>query len=78
MTTNTFIKGLAFYIANHWVANWPSFRLRHWYYRRVLHYLLGKDSSIHMGAFVTGMNIRIGDNVVINRNVYLDGRVGVR
>lgn len=78
MTRSSFIKGLAFYIANNWVAYWPSFRLRHWYYRRILRYTLGKDSSIHMGAFVTGMNIHIGDNVVINRRVYLDGRVGVR
>ena len=72
-----FLMGLAYYIANNWVAHWPSFRLRHWYYRRVLRYSLGRDSSIHMGCFVTGRNIHIGDNVVINRGVYLDGRVGV-
>lgn len=78
MIRRSFLKGLAFYLANNWVAYWPSFRLRHWYYRRVLRYTIGRESSIHMGTFVTGMNIRIGDNVVINRRVYLDGRVGVR
>ena len=30
-----------------------------------------------MGVFVTGHNITIGDNVVINRRVYLDGRIGI-
>lgn len=74
---DSFLNGLKFYIATNWVANWPSFRLRHWFYRHILHYTLGRDSSIHMGAFVTGQNIRIGDNVVINRRVYLDGRIGI-
>jgi acetyltransferase-like isoleucine patch superfamily enzyme len=73
-----FLRGLKFHIATNWVANCPSFRLRHWFYRRIMHYSLGKDSSIHMGVFVTGYNIHIGDNVVINRRVYLDGRIGVR
>lgn len=31
-----------------------------------------------MGVFVTGNYIKIGDNVVINRNVYLDGRIGIK
>jgi acetyltransferase-like isoleucine patch superfamily enzyme len=40
-------------------------------------YKIGKDSSIHMGVFVTGNNITVGDNVVINRRIYLDGRIGI-
>jgi GT2 family glycosyltransferase/acetyltransferase-like isoleucine patch superfamily enzyme len=40
-------------------------------------YKIGNDSSIHMGTLVTGSFITIGDNVVINRNVYLDGRIGI-
>jgi len=74
----SFLRGLKFYIATHWVAGWPSFHLRHWYYRSIMHYLIGKDSSLHMGLFVTGNNIEIGDNVVINRRVYLDGRIGIK
>jgi maltose O-acetyltransferase len=74
----SFFTGLAFYIANHWVANIPSFRIRHWYYRRVMRYRIGKDSSIHMETFVTGDFIEIGDNVVINRRVYMDGRIGIK
>ena len=73
-----FLWGLSFYIANNWVAALPSFRLRHWYYRHIMRYTIGRDSSVHMGVFVTGRHIHLGDNVVINRHVYLDGRVGIR
>ena len=72
-----FLIGFKFYIANNWVSQIPSFRLRHYYYKKILHYSIGKDSSIHMGVFVTGDHIQIGDNVVINRRVYLDGRIGL-
>jgi acetyltransferase-like isoleucine patch superfamily enzyme len=74
----SFLVGLKFYIATHWVANWPSFRLRHWYYRTIMRYSIGTDSSMHMGVFVTGNNIKMGNNVVINRRVYLDGRIGIK
>jgi acetyltransferase-like isoleucine patch superfamily enzyme len=70
-------SALRLYLANHLIAGIPSFRVRHWYYRRVLRYRIGRDSSIHMGAFVTGDFITIGDNVVINRRCYLDGRIGI-
>lgn len=30
-----------------------------------------------MGVFVTGNNIKIGKNTVVNRNVFIDGRFGV-
>ena len=73
----SFLTGLKFYIATRFVANIPSFCLRHWYYRRIMKYSIGSDSSIHMGVFVTGDNIKLGDNVVINRQIYLDGRVGI-
>ncbi|WHU91108.1 acyltransferase [Burkholderia vietnamiensis] len=36
---------------------------------------IGRDSSIAMGCFVTGYHISIGDNTVVNRYTYLDGRV---
>jgi acetyltransferase-like isoleucine patch superfamily enzyme len=73
----SFSMGVKFYLANHLISNIPSFRVRHWYYRHILHYKIGRDSSIHMGAFVTGDFITIGDNVVVNRKCYLDGRIGI-
>jgi acetyltransferase-like isoleucine patch superfamily enzyme len=72
-----FFAGIAFYAANHIVANIPSFRVRHCFYRRVLGYRIGRNSSIHMNVFFTGFNVTIGENVVINRQCYIDGRVGV-
>lgn len=74
---NTFWLALRFYIGNHLINAIPSFRVRHWYYRRVLGYQIGRASSIHMGIFFTGTQIKIGDNVVINRSCYLDGRIGI-
>ncbi len=73
----TFRTGLKFYIATAIISKFPSFTLRHWYYKKILKYRIGKDSSIHMGFFPTGLNINIGDNVVVNRNVYFDGRIGI-
>lgn len=78
MKIRSLLKGLAFYLANNLIANLPSFHVRHWYYRNILHYAIGRESSMHMGVFVTGTHIVIGDNVVINRRVYLDGRIGIR
>jgi acetyltransferase-like isoleucine patch superfamily enzyme len=75
--SRSFQAALKIYLANHLVAAVPSFRVRHWYYRRVLGYALGRDSSIHMNTFVTGDFITVGDNVVINRRCYLDGRIGI-
>ena len=74
----SFLRGLKFYVATYFIAHVPSFRLRHWYYRNIMHYPIGRDSSLHMGLFVTGENIEIGDNVVVNRRVYLDGRIGIK
>ena len=72
-----FWSALKLYLASHVIAHVPSFRVRHWYYRHVLGYAIGRDSSIHMDVFVTGDVITLGDNVVINRRCYLDGRVGI-
>jgi len=78
MKIRTFLKGFAFYLANTFIAHLPSFRVRHWYYRNILRYTIGRESSIHMGVFVTGFHVSIGDHVVINRRVSLDGRIGIK
>ena len=38
---------------------------------------MGKHTSINMGCFFSGNNIRIGDNTVVARKCYLDGRTGL-
>lgn len=74
---NPFLQALCFYLGNHLFMNFWSYKLRHWWLRKVCGITIGKDSSIHMGCFVTGSNIVIGNNTVINRGSYLDGRAGV-
>ncbi|MEI6787309.1 MAG: acyltransferase [bacterium] len=63
---------------NHVMAKVPSFSLRHAYYRRILGYHLGNDCCIHMGCFFTGKRVDVGSNTVLNRNCYVDGRLGVQ
>jgi acetyltransferase-like isoleucine patch superfamily enzyme len=58
--------------------NYMPYFIRHWYLRKICHIKIGKESSIHMGCFITGSNIEIGNNTVINRNTYLDGRVSLK
>jgi len=78
MSWRGWLRATTFACGNHVVARLPSFRLRHAYYRRVLRYQLGADCCIHMGCFFTGEQVCIGPNTIVNRNCYLDGRLGVR
>ena len=71
------LVGIAFYGFNSYVTHIPSYALRAFYLRRILGIKLGVGSSVHMGCFVTGRHISIGDHSVINRRCYLDGRVGL-
>lgn len=73
--------GWKYYLANNFVARFPNEWLRVTYLRKLLRVKVGTDSHVSMRIFITGYplraNISIGDNCVINRDVYLDGRVGV-
>jgi acetyltransferase-like isoleucine patch superfamily enzyme len=71
---NKFLDALTWYVANNVIMKQPSYHLRHWYFRK-LGLRIGHDSSIAMHCFVTGSKIIIGENTVINRFTYLDGRV---
>ena len=48
--------------------------VRHWYLRYICGIKIGRDSSIARRCFISGSNIAIGANTVINRYTYLDGR----
>ncbi len=67
-------SAIAFYCYNGFVSHVPFYGIRHWYLRRVLRIAIGPKSAIHMGCFFTGNNIHIGNDTVINRDTYLDGR----
>lgn len=76
-----FNRALEYYIANHVISHIPSEAIRHFYYKKVLKIKIGEGTHISMGQFITGYhtscNISIGNNCVINRQCYLDGRTGV-
>jgi acetyltransferase-like isoleucine patch superfamily enzyme len=73
-----FLNALRFYLGNHLFMNFSPFFIRHYYLKKICKIKIGSDSSINMGCFITGSNIEIGCNTVINRNTYLDGRVGIK
>ena len=69
-----FTNALLFYFYNHFLSNFPSYVIRHLYLRIFLGCSIGRDAAIHMGCFFTGRNITIGNNTIVNRRCYLDGR----
>lgn len=71
---STFWQGLRWYLANNFFMKQPSYRWRHRALRK-LGIRIGRESSVAMHCFITGHKIIIGDNTVINRFTYLDGRV---
>lgn len=74
-----FVIFLAFkyYLYNSFITNFPSYTVRIGYLRRVLKIQIGQHTSVHMGCFFAGNNIKIGSNTVIARKCYLDGRAGL-
>lgn len=81
MQIYVFHKAILFYIGNNIVAHTPCNLLRNSYYRCILRIKIGKSTHIAMHQFITGhytgCSIEVGDNTVINRGCYLDGRTGI-
>ncbi len=69
-----FFEAAKYYTVNAVVMHVPLYSLRHFCIRHVLGITVGGKTAIHMGVFVTGNNISIGENSIINRRCYLDGR----
>lgn len=80
-TLRTLKWALYYYIANHIIASIPCEKIRNTYYKKILSIKIGKHTHVSMNTFITGhvksCHISIGDNCVINRRCYLDGRVGI-
>jgi acetyltransferase-like isoleucine patch superfamily enzyme len=74
----SYIPAILFWLGNHLFMNWMPYLIRHWYLKKFCKIRLGNDSSICMGCFITGNYIEIGNNTVINRFSYLDGRVSLK
>ena len=73
-----FLGASLFYLFNSLVTHFPLYTARHAFLKYIFKIPIGKKSSVHSGCFFTGRKISIGDYTAINRNCYLDGRVGVR
>lgn len=71
---NVFKQFFIHYFANYFINKIPFYCIRHFYYQNICSILIQKGASLHMGVFIDGTNIRIGENSTINRNCYLDGR----
>lgn len=69
-----YFSALKYYCLNNIFLKRMPYFARHWYMRKICGIKIGKESSVHMGCFVTENNIVIGDNSVINRFCYIDGR----
>lgn len=69
--------GFVYYAYNSFVTHLPWYGLRKLYLRSVLGIRIGRGVAVHMGCFITGRNIVIGDHSVINRKCRLDGRAGL-
>ncbi len=65
---------ITIYVGNKLFLNLTPYRIRHGYLRRFCKIHIGRDSMVAGGCYLTGDKIFIGDNTVINRFTYLDGR----
>ncbi len=66
---------LRLYVANHVITHIPSHTLRLLYYRSVLRFQVGKQSSIFMGTtFESPGKLIIGQGSTVNRGCLLDSR----
>lgn len=75
-TINLFLYSLFFYVFNRFITYIPSYHIRRLFIKNLVAHV-GKNNSILMGLELRKpANIHIGDHVIINRNVLLDGRGG--
>lgn len=73
------------YITNHVMTHIPFFKVRHFWYKRILGMEIGHNTSLFMGIYCyfyrpfyrTREKLRIGDNSIINRDCTLDTRGGI-
>lgn len=66
------------YVCNYIIMNVPFYSIRRWYLKNILGIKIGRDTHVGMSCYITGFSIEIGDNTVINKFTYLDGRASLR
>jgi acetyltransferase-like isoleucine patch superfamily enzyme len=66
------------YICNHIISNFPSRRVRIFFYRNIMKFKLDKEASIFMGAWITSSgNFIMHGPSVINGRCHIDTRGGI-
>jgi maltose O-acetyltransferase len=72
----SFLKSFFDYLFREWIMHIPFHKVRLFFVRRKVN-ALGKESNFLMGVEIRdGFNVSIGDHVVVNKGVLLDGRGG--
>lgn len=75
MNLRNYTSEFRLYLCNEWINRIPSHNIRQYFYRRVMGFIIGKQSSIFMDCtFDCARGISIGDNSVINSRCRLDTR----
>jgi acetyltransferase-like isoleucine patch superfamily enzyme len=75
LSIKIFFSKLRLYICNHFIANIPSHTIRLGYYRNIMNFQIGKNSTIFMNCkFDTCKQLILGSNVVNNSGCRLDNR----
>jgi acetyltransferase-like isoleucine patch superfamily enzyme len=70
-----FISEFNLYVCNHFINKIPAHWIRLAYYRRIMRYIIGSGSSIHLGCvFDATLKLTIGKNSVVNAGCRLDSR----
>ena len=77
MNIKKILKASAFYIFNSFITNVPFYFIRHEYLKKILKIKIGRNTAVHMGCFFSGTQVTIGNNSVLNRRCYVDGRAEV-
>lgn len=78
MGWRVFFAELRVYVCNKWIASIPSHAIRNWYYRRIMKFVIPKESTICMDcSFDSAKKFSIGKFSVINPKCRLDTRGGI-
>lgn len=73
------ISEFRLYLCNNWINCIPSHTIRLLYYRKVMKFQLGKDTTVLMHCvFDAAEGLVIGGNSVINARCRIDTRGGIR
>lgn len=70
-----FLNEFRLYFCNHWVSSIPSHTIRLWYYRKIMKFKIGPNSSVFLNcSFDMPNGLEIESNCVINGKCRLDTR----